>query len=138
MGVAAPFSAVGDFFDAIERIHHEHGIAGLREPFAHLAERGPQPEDVRPHEHGGRRAARRVHEVGVAGAVRRGHRHIRFGHGDRIRDPRQHHGDARSHDHAELPARHQSTRLVFLSIPLKMILITHVTLLLEWAHQTHR
>ena len=107
------------FLDAVERIHHEHRIARFGEPFAHLAERRPQSEDVRPHENAWGRAARRMHEVAVRGAVRRRHVHVRFGHGNRVRDLRQHHGHACSQHHAELLSCHQTESLVLLAGPLQ-------------------
>ncbi|MFO0757816.1 MAG: hypothetical protein U0359_15075 [Byssovorax sp.] len=49
-----------------ERAHHQHGVALLREPLAHLAEGGAHADDIRPHEYRGERARRWVHEVRVA------------------------------------------------------------------------
>ena len=69
IGVFAPASRGRRFLDAIERIHHEHRVAGFGQPLAHLAERRTRTEDVRPYENAGSRAARRVHEVAVGGAV---------------------------------------------------------------------
>ena len=114
------------FLDAVERIHHQHRIARFGEPLAHLAERRPQPEDVRPHENAWGRAARRMHEVAVRGAVRRRHVHVRFGHCSRVRDLRQHHGHACSQHDAELLSCHQTESLVLLPVLLKMILIAHI------------
>ena len=112
--------------DAIERIHHEHGIARFGEPPAHLAERRPQSKDIRPDEHAWRRAAHRVDEVAVSRAVRRRHGDLRLGHVDRIHDLRQQQHHARSQQDAELPARHQSLELVFPPILLKTILVAHI------------
>ena len=38
---------------AVELVDHQHRIARLREPVGHLAERGAQPHDVGPDQHGG-------------------------------------------------------------------------------------
>src|SRR5882672_10901227 len=114
------------FLDAIEWIHHKHRIAGFGEPFAHLAECRTQPEDIRPYKNAWSRAARRMHEVAVGGAVRCHHAHVGFGHRDRVRDLRQHHGHARSQQDAELPPCHQTEILVLLTVLLKLILITHI------------
>jgi hypothetical protein len=104
IGVAEPFSAVGAFFGAIERIHHKHRIARFGEPFAHLAECGPQSEDVRPNQDAWGRAGCRMHEVAVRGAVRRHHGYFGFGHSDRVWNLGQHHGHAGAQHFAELPS----------------------------------
>ena len=72
------------------------------------------------------RARRRVHEVAVGGAIGRRHGHVRFGYRDRIGDLREHQGDPRPDEHAELPACHLAEGLELLPIVLKMILIAHV------------
>ena len=64
---------------AIERIDHDYGVAGFGEALAHLAEGRPQAEDVGPYEHARRGAVCRVHEVGVAGAIRRLDGDVGFG-----------------------------------------------------------
>ena len=123
--MAAPFSAVGAFFDAIERIDHEHRVARFGKPLAHLPHRGPKAEDIRPQQHARAGAGRRVYEVRVAGPVRRRHRHLGVGDRDRVHDARQHHRHAGAQQDAELPPCDLAARLEFLSIFLKLILFAH-------------
>src|SRR5438132_10325499 len=67
-----------------------------------------------------------MHEVAVGGAVRCHHRHVRFGHLDRVVGLRQHHSYAGAQHDAELPpCYYQTQRFVVLFVLLKMILITH-------------
>src|SRR5262249_46573872 len=95
------------------------------EPFAHLAKRRPQPEDVRPHQNAGSCTARRTHEVTVGRAIRCRYVYIRFGNGDRVGDSREHHGDTCPQHNAELFARHQPESFILSPVLFEMILITH-------------
>jgi hypothetical protein len=67
-----------------------------------------------------------MHEIGIAGAVRRLDLHFRFGHRDRIRCARQQerHAGAKR-ERAELAAADRATRRVFLQVVFKMVLIAH-------------
>jgi hypothetical protein len=110
---------------AIERIDHQHRVARLREPLAHLPERGSQAEDVGADDHAGCHAARRMHEIGVRLPVRRRHGDVRLRHIRGIGHRRQRHRHAgRDHD-AELAARHLAERFELLPIVLEVILIAH-------------
>jgi hypothetical protein len=55
---------------AVEGVHHQYGVAGLREALAHGSEGRTQAEDVRPDDHGGMTAGSGVYKVAVGDAVR--------------------------------------------------------------------
>ena len=57
------------FLGSIERIDHEHGVAGFGQAFSHLSECRTQAEDIRPDEHRWIFAFHRMHEIGIAGTV---------------------------------------------------------------------
>ncbi len=89
----------------VERIHDEHGVAVLGETLAHLPKRGPQPEDVRPDEHGRVRAGRRGYEVRVALAIGRLDRDVALLDVDGVRSARQHQRNADGGgERADVPA----------------------------------
>src|SRR5208283_35515 len=95
------------------------------ESFAHPPERGPQSEDIWPHENPGRCAARRVQEVAVRGAVRRGHLYVSVSRCHCFGDLGQRHRAPGGQHDTELLPCHEATSLVLLPVLSEMILIAH-------------
>ena len=61
---------------AIELVDHQHGVTAFGQPPRHLLERGPQPHDVGPDQHGRMLTLGRRDVISVAVAIRRLDRHV--------------------------------------------------------------
>ena len=80
---------------AVIGIDDQHCVPRLGQPPPHLLEGGPQAERIGPDQHAWMDAARGVHEVTVRRAVGCQHLDIPDRHPQRVRGPRQEHGQPR-------------------------------------------